>query len=196
MEEDWMDMLTEAQKDEIGLITTAAFAFAAHAAVGQRRKYTGEHYFNHPLAVMHLLKDHGINDSEVLQATLLHDVLEDTQITRHDLILAGFNSRIVAMVTEVTNVYTKERYAEFNRAERSRRECQRLADVSANAQNIKVADLIDNTKDIVDNDPEFAKVYLKEKEALLEALTEADPGLRDTAYKQLRDAQEKLNDRV
>ena len=48
----------------------------------------------------------------------------------------------------------------------------------ADAQTIKVADIIDNTKSIVRRDPGFAEVYLKEKAALLEVLTKADAGLR------------------
>ena len=32
------------------------FATAAHAAVGQKRKYTGEDYIVHPIAVMELVR--------------------------------------------------------------------------------------------------------------------------------------------
>jgi hypothetical protein len=64
-----------------------------------------------------------------------------------------------------------------NRAERKVREKDRLAKISADAQTIKVADLIDNTKSIVERDPGFAKVYLKEKAAVLAVMTKADPRL-------------------
>ena len=41
---------------------------------------------------------------------------------------------------------------------------------SKEAQMIKLADLIDNTKSIFKHDPKFAEVYIKEKVDLLEAM--------------------------
>ncbi len=60
-------------------------------------------------------------------------------------------------------------------------------------QTIKVADLIDNTKSIVPHDKDFAKVYLAEKDVLLQSLTDADVELWATAYKQLLAAQRLVN---
>jgi hypothetical protein len=55
---------------------------------------------------------------------------------------------------------------------------------SSRAQTIKLADLIDNTKTIVARDPKFAKVYLREKIALLHVLTKGDPTLMKIAVEQ------------
>lgn len=52
---------------------------------------------------------------------------------------------------------------------------------------IKLADLISNSKSICEHDKDFAKVYIKEKELLLEVLTEGDP----TLYAQAKDIVEK-----
>jgi hypothetical protein len=52
---------------------------------------------------------------------------------------------------------------------------------------IKLADLISNSKSILEHDKDFARVYIKEKELLLEVLTEGDT----TLYAQAKDIVEK-----
>ena len=57
-----------------------AFCMAAHAGVGQVRKYTGEPYAVHPIAVAALVRAYVPDASEeMLIAALLHDVVEDTR---------------------------------------------------------------------------------------------------------------------
>lgn len=58
------------------------FAMAAHAAVGQKRKYTGEPYIVHPVEVCDIIT-HNVewSNDEMCCAALLHDVVEDTQVT-------------------------------------------------------------------------------------------------------------------
>ena len=63
----------------------------------------------------------------------------------------------------------------------------KLAGVSAEAQTIKYADLISNGKDIMQNDPKFAKVYMKEKADLLRVMTKGDSRLRSAALAMLPD---------
>ena len=60
------------------------------------------------------------------------------------------------------------------------------------AQTIKVADLIDNCHDIVDNDPHFARVYLREMELLLNSLNKADPSLLQEGKEALHQGIESL----
>ena len=62
---------------------------------------------------------------------------------------------------------------------------QHSAAAPAEAQTIKVADLISNTRSIVAHDPGFAKLYLEEKRMLLEVLTKADPTLLNQAQEQV-----------
>jgi hypothetical protein len=61
---------------------------------------------------------------------------------------------------------------------------ERLAMVLGTVQTIKCADLISNTASIALHDPKFAVVYLAEKRALLDVLTQAHPQLRAIAYGQ------------
>lgn len=63
---------------------------------------------------------------------------------------------------------------------------------SPEAKTIKLADLISNTKSIVEYDKNFALVYLKEKKALLEVLKEGNKLLFEEAYIILEDSIKKL----
>jgi len=156
------------------------FATAAHAAVGQTRKYTGEPYVVHPIEVSQLVASVGGTDAMVA-AALLHDVLEDTDVTV-DLLETEFGSEVADLVLWLTDVSTPE---DGNRSTRKALDRQHSAAAPAAAQTIKVADLISNTRTIVEFDPGFAKTYLEEKRLLLEVLTRADPTLLDQAKNQI-----------
>jgi len=53
----------------------------------------------------------------------------------------------------------------------------RLGKVSPRSQTIKYADLLDNSADILKNDSKFAKVYLKEKEMILDQMNQGNQTL-------------------
>jgi (p)ppGpp synthase/HD superfamily hydrolase len=149
------------------------FAAGAHGGVDQRRKYTNDPYINHPIEVMEILSKSGITDSYMLQAALLHDVLEDTDVSS-EMLLAMFGDKVHALVRELTNV---SKPSDGNRAVRKEIDRRALAEASAAAQTVKCADIISNSKSIAEYDPKFAPVYIKEMEDLLEVLTKADPRL-------------------
>jgi (p)ppGpp synthase/HD superfamily hydrolase len=156
------------------------FATAAHAAVGQTRKYTGEPYVVHPIEVSEIVASVGGTDAMVA-AALLHDVLEDTGVT-FDVLEAEFGSEVAELVLWLTDVSKPE---DGNRSTRKALDRQHSAAAPAEAQTIKVADLISNTRSIVAHDPGFAKLYLEEKRMLLEVLTKADPTLLNQAQEQV-----------
>jgi len=72
-----------------------AYAFADNAHEGQKRR-SGEPYITHPLAVAHLLAMMHM-DYECIMAGLLHDVIEDTEVTREEL-AAEFNEEVALLV--------------------------------------------------------------------------------------------------
>lgn len=150
------------------------YAKAAHGSINQRRKYSGDPYIVHPMAVAKILTDAGVTDQNIICAALLHDVLEDVwpvnPVYRPDSIDELFGRTVLSYVWELTDDFTKENYPGLNREERKKREAARLAGISEAALKVKLADLIDNTSDITKNDPGFAKVYLREKERILAAL--------------------------
>ena len=156
------------------------FATAAHAAVGQTRKYTGEPYVVHPIEVSELVAS--VNGTEAMvAAALLHDVLEDTEVTV-DLLEEQFGSKVADLVLWLTDI---SRPKDGNRSARKALDRQHSAAAPAAAQTIKVADLISNTRSIIAHDPGFAKVSLEEKRLLLDVLTRADPTLLTIAREQV-----------
>jgi guanosine-3',5'-bis(diphosphate) 3'-pyrophosphohydrolase len=67
------------------------FAMAAHSAVGQTRKYTGEPYWTHTQAVADRVAQLADATEEQIAAAHLHDTLEDTAVT-FDLIQSVVHS--------------------------------------------------------------------------------------------------------
>ena len=153
--------------EEQAMIARARY-FAAKAHAGQKRKYTGEPYIVHPIAVSDRVRMAGGN-ANMVAAALLHDVLEDTDATAQQ-VLEITNQEVLSLVVELTDQYTKEFYPELNRKVRKALEADRLAAASVQAKMIKLADMADNTATITQHDPAFAKVYLREKAELLEKM--------------------------
>jgi (p)ppGpp synthase/HD superfamily hydrolase len=150
-------------------IEQLALDFATAAHTGQKRKYTGEDYIVHPIEVAEIVKTVAYTP-EMIAAALLHDVVEDTDASLED-ILHRFGSAVADLVRDLTDVSQPE---DGNRATRKALDRAHTAQASAAAKTIKLADLISNSRSIVEFDPKFAKVYLKEKALLLDVLTEGD----------------------
>lgn len=157
-------------------IVRRAVVFAKMAHHGQTRKYTGEPYFNHLQQVASIVRHMGGDDVQVA-AALLHDVLEDTDISVVQL-RDEFGPEITDLVIELTDVYTPSAYPSYNRKLRKQMETARLAKISPRAKLIKRADLENNTADIQRASKfnvaaaRFAPVYLAEMAALKIALEE------------------------
>jgi len=163
------------------------FATAAHAAVGQVRKYTNDPYIVHPLEVMETVSKFA-HTEEMLAAAVLHDVVEDTGVTL-ELVEAEFGAVVAELVGWLTDV---SQPSDGNRARRNEIDRNHSAQAPAAAQTIKLCDLWSNTKSICDHDTDFAKIYLKEKRQLLEVLTEADSEVKCQVMAVLQEAESKL----
>lgn len=178
-----LNQLARRAEGSEGIRQAMAFCVAAHSAVGQVRKYTGEPYWEHPVIVAALvdLYDPDATD-EMIIAALLHDVVEDTAITL-EMIEGIFGPAVSILVEQLTDVSKPE---DGNRAARKALDRRHTAQASAEAKTIKLADLISNTWSIVEHDSRFAAVYLSEKRALLEVLREGNQALwmaaRELAY--------------
>ena len=153
-------------------IVKKAFHFAQQAHQGQVRKYTGEPYINHPVAVAKLVAE-VCDNKEMVAAALLHDTVEDTAATILD-IRREFGKTIAIWVEQLTKV---SQSGHGNRAVRKALDRAHTALADHEAKTIKLADVFDNIKNIAEKDPKFAQVYMQEKRDLLEVLTEGDQGL-------------------
>jgi (p)ppGpp synthase/HD superfamily hydrolase len=72
--------------------------------------------------------------------------------------------------------------ADGNRRARKALDNAHTAAAPVAARNIKLADVIHNVKDITEHDPDFARVYIREKQALIDMIGDADPGLLAQAH--------------
>jgi guanosine-3',5'-bis(diphosphate) 3'-pyrophosphohydrolase len=97
-------------REEEREVLQRAYAVAEHAHDGQSR-LSGEPYVSHPVAVAGILADLGL-DADTLVAALLHDTVEDTEVTREQL-LEEFGPHVAKLVDGVTklgkiHVHTRE----------------------------------------------------------------------------------------
>ncbi|RYY66981.1 MAG: HD domain-containing protein [Chitinophagaceae bacterium] len=182
-----MDKLLETVRD---------FADTAHG--GQLRKYSPDRYIVHPVRVMERCAAQGANRAQ-LAAALLHDVLEDTRIDEEELLrfLRSVTDdaearHILELVVELTDVFTTAAYPRWRRSRRKEAEMERMSTISAEAQTIKYADILDNTREIVREDPGFAPKFLSECRQLLRVMDAGDPELRAEAQAGIRNGFDEL----
>ena len=89
--------LPEAQVERV----LRAFQVGAQAHAGQERK-SGEPYITHPVAVAGILAELGL-DAETIIAAILHDTLEDTELSR-EVLAAEFGEVVAELVDGVTKL--------------------------------------------------------------------------------------------
>lgn len=129
------------------LLKAATYAADKHRLGPPRKGADGAPYINHPLAVASLLANEaGIDDPAVLQAALLHDVVEDTATPMAEL-EAVFGGEVAALVQEVTD---DKRLCS---AERKRLQVVTAPGKSRGAAWIKAADKTCNLREIVASPP-------------------------------------------
>ncbi len=91
--------------DEGSALVRRAYAIAREAHEGQKRN-SGEPYIEHPVAVAHILLDLRLDPASIA-AALLHDVVEDTSITREQ-IAHTFGEEVAHLVDGVTKLTVLE----------------------------------------------------------------------------------------
>jgi (p)ppGpp synthase/HD superfamily hydrolase len=162
------------------IIKAVQLANLAH--VGQIRKYNGRPYITHPLRVMNrymLLPDATMSGA---CAAVLHDTIEDTNLTKQSLEKTFSDAGTVAgIVVELTN--PSKLYPELKRAERKAMDREHIHGASLTARQIKLIDRRDNLCEMDPaGDPSFAALYLNESDKLLDALRGTDAVLEDELH--------------
>lgn len=155
----------------------------------QKRKYTGEPYTVHLVAVAECAEANNLQFG--YEIGLCHDLFEDTTCTDQQLRTAlqayGYTTTEIGFIIEgtwnLTDKFISADYPNLNRKRRKAMELARLAIICPNSQSIKYCDLIDNTKSIVRHDRNFARIYLAEKAHLLSVMNKGDQTLYALALK-------------
>ncbi|HEY5665308.1 MAG TPA: HD domain-containing protein [Gammaproteobacteria bacterium] len=131
------------------LLVLRAAEFAAHKHRDQKRKGTNASpYINHPLDLARILvEEGGVSDPNVIAAALLHDTLEDTETTEHELV-GQFGDEVAGIVAEVTDTKWLQKRA------RKQLQISKAGKSSHEAKLVKIADKIANLRDIIADPPE------------------------------------------
>ena len=135
-----LKQLLGAVSQEAVEMVSAAYSLAEKAHDGQTRD-EGTPYILHPLRVAAFLAELGHRDPELLAAALLHDTLEDSDLTEGE-IEAKFGGRVAALVRTLTKPYIPS----LPRIERDRLYYSQLASAPRDALVIKLADRLDNVR--------------------------------------------------
>lgn len=92
-----LESYPEAQQREI--MSAARWAAGLHQ---NQKRASGEPFIIHPLSVAEILVDHRL-DYQSVMAALLHDIIEDTEVTRKDL-RREYGREVEALVQGVTKI--------------------------------------------------------------------------------------------
>jgi (p)ppGpp synthase/HD superfamily hydrolase len=146
-------------------------AVATRKHEGQKRRYTGEPYVTHCIRVAEKLESleglFPVTD-DMLKAALLHDTLEDTDMTFKEL-----QSHFGNTVAEYVQCLSLDPKA-GNRRQRYAKYTRQLKNAPVEVQRIKACDIWDNLADIRQHDPDFFPVYRREALKIAEAMDKLD----------------------
>ena len=127
-----------------------AARFAARAHHGQRRKGDADiPYVDHVLDVAARLADVHPGDDVLILAGLLHDIVEDCDVTETDL-AARFGPEVAALVMEVTDD------AALPKAVQRRQQEDHIRHASDRAKRLKMADKASNLTAIARTPPDWS----------------------------------------
>ena len=170
-----------------------AIKFASLAHMGMKRKGNNQPYIFHPLEVMSLVSMMTL-DEEVLCAAILHDTVEDTDVSIED-IKENFSDRVASLV----NYESEDKRGNVNKAatwkKRKEETIERIASLDdEGAKMVCLADKVSNLRSIhlglLDKGEEFWQSFNqkdpKEHYWYYAKLKEALVSLKDYAvYKEL-----------
>ena len=163
--------MNEVKADPEDLLLKACYRAACFHRF-QKRKDGKTPYINHPVEVAWILSAEGkICDKDILAAALLHDTLEDTEMTMKYLI-SEFNPEIASYVSEVTD----DKSLSYD--ERKEAQIRKAPALSFGARLIKIADKIANVRALT---PEYPLGWnLERKKAYLVWAQKVLKGIRNT----------------
>lgn len=158
------------------------WALAKHRSIGQRRPYSDEPYEAHLAEVVELIRS--VPHTARMEAGgWLHHVEDDIPGVTAQMVAREFGWAVAVLVDALSDhekgLDTRQHRTAAKRA--------RIARADWETQTVCVSAVISNVRTIAQHSPEFARVYVPEKAALIEVLTKADPTLLALARKTIAD---------
>lgn len=151
-------------------------AIKAHQGQTQKRPQDPEGldnipYVNHPIQVANMAFEHGL-PWQVIEASILHDVVEDTPVTLDDLRRQGFGAETVELVRQVSRSPEESRSAYLDR----------VAAMGHDAKSIKCLDRYQNLERAFSvKDTGYLERYVSEANQYYSHAFEKIPELADMA---------------
>lgn len=130
--------------DESRLNRAYVFAMKMH---GAQLRASGDPYFAHPIEVAGILTEYRL-DTGAICAALLHDVIEDTDVTREQ-IADMFGDDIAALVEGVTKLTRLELQSEYTKQSENLRKFMLAISKDIRVLLIKLADRLHNMRTLV-----------------------------------------------
>ena len=168
-----------------------ALKYAADKHQNQRRAdYSPLPYINHLIKVTDILIHVGISDTEILQAAILHDVIEDTDATK-DTLEELFGEKVAHVVEELTD------NMDLSYAVRKKLQIVGAHELSTEARIIRIADKIANMQDIVRYPIEWPlskkKAYVANSAEIVDQIRGTHADLEKQFDQTVKDATKQLN---
>lgn len=162
-----------------------AIVFATNAHQGTERRGKGYPYILHPLEAMAIVATID-NDPDLLAAAVLHDTVEDTEVTLEDL-QREFGTHIAALVADETDVRTLPDGRELTWQERKKRDMDNLAAASREVKIVAMGDKLSNMRAI-------SRDYRRKGDEVWQMFHVKEKATHAWRYKGLRDALRELSD--
>ena len=180
-------------------ILDRAIVFAVNAHQGTERRGKGFPYIVHPMEAVEIVATM-TTDQELLAAAVLHDTVEDTDVTLDD-IRREFGERVAKLVEEESDVFIDGVSEADSWHERKQAAIDRLAQASRDAKMVALGDKLSNARiiyrDFVQKGDELWNIFhvtdVKEHEWHYRGLAESLKELEGTfAYSEFTDLINKI----
>ncbi|MCH9652298.1 MAG: HD domain-containing protein [Planctomycetes bacterium] len=120
-----------------------AIRLAAVAHKSQKRKSSGVPYIAHPMSVCLILMKAGFHDDTILAAAVLHDVVEDTDLTIEQL-TEEFSDEVIQYVKEMTEEKETSQGEKRSWHDRKQDHIEVMQQATLGARAIELADKLHN----------------------------------------------------
>jgi len=143
---------------------------------GKKRRFSGESYAKHPIRVAALVSLVPDATDDMICAALLHDLVEDTEVTLPEIrrVFGDSVGALVAGLTRPSAAMEGSRRAHWKQVQADR---EHMKTICPEAKIIKLCDRLDNLKDIELAAVEFSEWYLRDSEEMLEDIGGASEAL-------------------
>ncbi len=160
-----------------------AILFATRAHAGTERRGKGFPYIVHPMEAMEIVATI-TPDQELLSAAVLHDTVEDTDVTV-DMIRETFGERIASLVASESDTFEEGVSEEESWHARKQAAIDRLARAPRDAKIVALGDKLSNMRAI-------ARDYAMMGDALWNIFHTKDPKDHEWHYRGLADSLREL----